>query len=173
MRQPFFATSVILYLPVLKPWLHNHGTPLHKVIQHMMAQSDLYQLTWSLLPVLQEIQILGRQRSDARMTIFQPTKDVLGLHQQDQELCDQQLVPWWEEPTCDEHTSCIICFDCRRAYKWTACRHETTALICGRCRHTMLATKRLVQGGDTRAIVTVPCVLCTRRSEIVRCSMTC
>jgi len=170
-----YACSCPLYLPVLRPWQHKHGTPLHKVLQHRMTLSQLSRITETMLPQLKEIQLLGPLSTNRRWLNFKPTGEMVDLHHHDQEQCTEQFCPWWEEipPTMsqDEHTRCIICLHYLRAYRWTTCRHETNALICGRCRHIMLSNERRMEGVDARATVFVPCVICRQRCEIVRCPL--
>ena len=74
----------------------------------------------------------------------------------------------------DDDELCIVCTAEIRKWRWSRCTHMTDgpSLICGNCKKALLQAERLSQGivNDNRCFVVTKCIICTQRSEFVKCN---
>ena len=67
---------------------------------------------------------------------------------------------------------CVVCMNEPARYRWRSCLHlsDGPALIGIMCRRDILASERLVFHCGSREFVLTACIICRRKSRIVRCS---
>jgi len=162
------ARSPILFLPQIHPHRFSHLTPLdcllrkHPVLAKAVAK--LHEIASRQGHAPQEgltVQLAPCLRF-ARTALPEGSKEI-GVASK---ACSIGAV--------DDDELCIVCTAEIRKWRWSRCTHMTDgpSLICGTCKKALLQAERLSLGivNDNRCFVVTKCIICTQRSEFVKCN---